>query len=158
MLSVPPAFVLSQDQTLYKSCISKVFRLFEILFNNACVITAYFLVFTWLFSLKKFQGSLLILALFNFQDAVLINQLIHYITFSSFCQVLFQVFSKNFFRDRHSEKRLNYYTTVSFVCQPLFRSFFKPVVLPVSDNLIIISLSNGFVKRFFKLFKEFLQT
>ena len=45
VLSVPPAFVLSQDQTLYKSCISKVRGLFEILFNNACVITAFFSLF-----------------------------------------------------------------------------------------------------------------
>lgn len=78
--------------------------------------------------------------------------------FQVFVKYFFKFFQKNFFRDRHSEKRLNYYTTVSFVCQPLFRSFFKPVVSSVSDNLIIIPLPNGFVKRFFKLFKEFLQT
>ena len=43
VLSVPPAFVLSQDQTLYKSCISISLSCIEIYpVHNACVITAFF--------------------------------------------------------------------------------------------------------------------
>ena len=42
VLGVPPAFVLSQDQTLYKVVYHKYFVLVKsILFNNACVITAF---------------------------------------------------------------------------------------------------------------------
>ena len=47
VLSVPPAFVLSQDQTLYYSCISRIFRFVEINpVHNACVITSCVLFFS----------------------------------------------------------------------------------------------------------------
>ena len=68
----------------------------SILFNNACVITARFLVsldflFPSLFAPEKeSQGSLLFLALFCFQGAVfvvLIRRLNYYITIFSFCQL-----------------------------------------------------------------------
>ena len=94
VLSVPPAFVLSQDQTLYYSCISIALpnALKSILLHNACVITfrVYFFqsVLDFLFPSnlhsKESQGSLLFLALFDFQDAVrllpLSEQLYYYIT------------------------------------------------------------------------------
>jgi len=76
----------------------------SILFNNACVITFVFfsLVLTFLLiSSKEFQGSLLFLALFGFQDAVSFRRyfrLFYYITAFLICQVLFQVFFKLFFR------------------------------------------------------------
>ena len=55
VLSVPPAFVLSQDQTLYKSCISiSVSTELRSLFNNACVITAHF--YTLCLSFPFFKG------------------------------------------------------------------------------------------------------
>ena len=72
VLSVPPAFVLSQDQTLYKSCISiSVSTKLRSLFNNACVITAHF--YTLCLSFPFFKGIsrvVTLFALFNFQDAV----------------------------------------------------------------------------------------
>ena len=104
----------------------------SILFNNACVITAHFLLFAWvlLFS-KKSQGSLLFLALFNFQDAVQLSafwavQLFYYITSLTVCQVLFQVFLKNFF------------STLDLRCLS-------------SDSLSIISHLFEFVNPFFQI-------
>ena len=158
VLSVPPAFVLSQDQTLYKSCISRIMRFFEILFNNACVITAFFsLCLT--FPVKEFQGSLLIFSIVQFSRCCRrYFRLIHYITFSSFCQVFSEdFFKKLFFCDRHSEKRLNYYITTCPVCQELFSNFFQNFSdcdCRLWDSLFIISLPDGFVKSFSKLFSE----
>ncbi|MDE5771020.1 MAG: hypothetical protein K2I06_05225, partial [Ruminococcus sp.] len=48
------------------------------------------------FLVKEISRVVTFLALFNFQDAVPITRLVHYTTLSSFCQVLFSSFSKNF--------------------------------------------------------------
>ena len=100
MLSVPPAFVLSQDQTLYKSCISISLRCIEIYpVHNACVITAFFsLVLTFLFpnllGKRNLKGRYFFLALFGFQDAVFafrcfcypVLRLLYYSIAFQFCQ------------------------------------------------------------------------
>ena len=105
----------------------------SILFNNACVITAHFLLFAWvlLFS-KKSQGSLLFLALFNFQDAVQLSAF-KQCSFSiishlqPFVKYFFQVFLKNFF------------STLDLRCLS-------------SDSLSIISHLSELVKWFLKSF------
>ena len=133
---MPPAFVLSQDQTLYDSCISIILsnELKSILFNNACVITFVFfsLVLTFLLiSSKEFQGSLL---------------------FFLHCLVF-----KMLFLFRLPAKQLYYYITAFLICQVLFSSFFKLffqllVTALLSCNFYIISHCLNFVKCFFKLF------
>ena len=163
MLSVPPAFVLSQDQTLYKSCISNGFHHFEILFNNACV--RYYCIFLSLcltFPVKEFQGSLLFLALFNFQDAVagttdlfIISHIFHFV------KSFWKTFSKTFLCDVTFNKRLDYYITVCPICQALLKKFFQKLLQTyfpksrnisekfnrlTSDSFIIIAYLSDFVK------------
>ena len=75
----------------------------SILFNNACVITAHFLLFAWAFPFfKGISRVVTFLALFNFQDAVLLPAFwavkpFYYITSSQLCQVLFSSFFKKLF-------------------------------------------------------------
>ena len=97
MLSVPPAFVLSQDQTLYENSISKQL---SSLWNQSCSITLalllrifYSLLELFLFS-KESQGSLLFLhcSIFKMLFAVLLRQLFNYITVSFLCQAFFESF------------------------------------------------------------------
>ena len=134
MLSVPPAFVLSQDQTLYYSCISKAVKLFEINpVHNACVITfcAFFILCLNSFffvSSKEFQGSLLFSCIVQFSRCCFkaFPRLLYYITSFRFCQVLFSSFFKNFFVISASPLgQLVYYITFSRVCQVLFQNFFQ---------------------------------
>ena len=136
MLGVPPAFVLSQDQTLYKVVyISSLELKYLILFNNACVITAYFLVFRLTFpSLKEISRVVtFFLALFNFQVAGLCPLRTALILY-------------------HNSKSLS----------STFSSFFKKLFVAAvlsRDSFNIISLSNSFVKYFFqKTVKNFSQS
>ena len=136
MLGVPPAFVLSQDQTLYKVVyISSLELKYLILFNNACVITAFFLVFRLTFpSLKEISRVVtFFLALFNFQVAGLCPLRTALILY-------------------HNSKSLS----------STFSSFFKKLFVAAvlsRDSFNIISLSNSFVKYFFqKTVKNFSQS
>ena len=133
VLSVPPAFVLSQDQTLYKSCISiNISVELRSLFNNACVITVHFYTLCLSFPCvsKESQGSLLI-CIVQFSRCCFafryLAEHFYYITFRRFCQALFFKFFKIFFRDLRCSlaDQLFYYITFSSVCQVLFSSFLK---------------------------------
>ena len=165
VLGVPPAFVLSQDQTLYDNCISYYpFRQFEILFNNACVITALFLILSLNSSSdfsKEFQGSLLFFfSIVQFSRCLsVISWLIYYITSFSFCQVLFEIFF-NFFLDLFSRRNLCHATTyllyhIFLDLSSTFLNFFQKIFLTSSaiflfsrssDSFIIISHLFSFVK------------
>ena len=131
VLSVPPAFVLSQDQTLYKSCISiSVSTELRSLFNNACVITAHF--YTLCLSFPFFKGIsrvVTLFALFNFQDAV-----------SCFALL------RNTFIISHSEDFVKYFFQV-------FSKFsFRDLRCSLQTSFSIISHSVQFVKYFFQVF------
>ena len=168
VLSVPPAFVLSQDQTLYKSCISiSVSTELRSLFNNACVITAHFytLCLSFPFS-KESQGSLLICIVqfsrccFAFRS---LAEHFYYITFRRFCQVLFQVFFKIFFGDLRCSfaDQLFYYITFSSVCQVLFQVFWKTFLLwppAISDQLFYYITFKSFCQVLFQVFSKFLSS
>ena len=66
VLGVPPAFVLSQDQTLYEVCILKPFGFIIILSSlRLLAITSFNSCF---FFQRNLQGFVLKKALFNFQD------------------------------------------------------------------------------------------
>ena len=109
----------------------------SILFNNACVITAHFLLFAWvlLFS-KKSQGSLLFLhcSIFKMLFSFLPFEQCSFSIISHlqpFVKYFFQVFLKNFF------------STLDLRCLS-------------SDSLSIISHLSEFVNLFFKfLWKKF---
>ena len=136
VLGVPPAFVLSQDQTLYDNCISYYpFRQFEILFNNAYVISALFLILSlnlfFRFPQKNFKGRYFSsLALFNFQgacqssaDLFIISHLFHFV---KYFLKFFSIFFLTFFQDATSVlRRLIYYITCFFICQVFFKTFLK---------------------------------
>ena len=66
MLGVPPAFVLSQDQTLYLSCISTAFRLVEILFISIArnLLVFFSLFFDFLFYSISYSGISRVVVLF----------------------------------------------------------------------------------------------
>ena len=95
MLSVPPAFVLSQDQTLYLSCILILF-FWEIwsqfLHCRAASFFSLCLTSLLLVSSKQFPRVLCFSLLFNFQDTVrfLFKALNYYITLLKACQALFE--------------------------------------------------------------------
>ena len=133
MLSVPPAFVLSQDQTLYKVVYIRAFTLkYLILFNNACVITLCFLKSFLDFPsylIKESQGSLLFLfALFNFQDAVFaLSESLIIISLSlCFVKYFFKIsFQKFFLSYSTASEQPIYYITFLSVCQVLFSFSFQ---------------------------------
>ena len=95
VLSVPPAFVLSQDQTLYLSCIYRRLRVFIsiLAITIRSQLPLWFFRLFWLLKVPiswNFKGFFACSALFNFQDtfeAGFVLQLLYYITFRSFCQV-----------------------------------------------------------------------
>ena len=74
VLSVPPAFVLSQDQTLYLSCIYRCFRIFISILAITISLAITFVIFSSFLtsqdseSLRNFKGFFACSALFNFQD------------------------------------------------------------------------------------------
>jgi hypothetical protein len=67
VLGVPPAFVLSQDQTLYKSCISKTFLSFEILLITIARNYRFFSLFWLLIFLysRNFKGIIFSIVQFS---------------------------------------------------------------------------------------------
>ena len=94
MLGAPPAFVLSQDQTLYKWYLItyKVLNLCKSSDTIACVLSNYlFLELFIVFFPNTFKVPQ-VSVLFNFQGPVPTvsrGQLVYYISFSSVCQELF---------------------------------------------------------------------
>ena len=95
VLSVPPAFVLSQDQTLYLSCIYRRCRVFIsiLAITIRSQLPLWFFRLFWLLKVPiswNLKGFFACSALFNFQDtleATFALQLLHYITSQDFCQV-----------------------------------------------------------------------
>ena len=110
VLGVPPAFVLSQDQTLHRVVSPSDFTHFEIWFiANRSQLLLCFIVLSdfsyWFIESTRVPVFLAFsfLALFSFQDAVrfpevfiLVKRLIYYTTFSEICQAFFQTFSSFF--------------------------------------------------------------
>ena len=104
----------------------------SILFNNACVITAYFLVFRLTFpSLKEISRVVtFFLSIVQFSScwfAISLRQLNYYITTSRLCQVLFSSFFKKLFVVITPSFRGQciYFTTLPLVCQEVFELFSK---------------------------------
>ena len=171
MLSVPPAFVLSQDQTLYKSCISISLSCIEIYpVHNACVITAFFsLVLTFLFSpiswvKKESQGSLLFLALFGFQDAVFALScetalILYHIflnlssTFFKFFQILFYVTAAPFCWAAFLLYHIFFCLSSTFF--NFFQTFFYVIPAPLRAALILYHLSPVLSSTFFQILFTF---
>ena len=136
VLSVPPAFVLSQDQTLYDSCISII--PFRMTWNQSCFITlalllSCFLVLSWLsfsFLQRNFKGRYFFLHCLVFKmlfllgvtsASFIISQLFQFVKY------FFKFFSNYFFaaRCRSFELQLLYYITPSSLCQVLFWKLFS---------------------------------
>ena len=163
MLSVPPAFVLSQDQTLYYSCISRIFRFVEINpVHNACVITSCVLFFSLyltscflqIFIQRNLKGRYFFLALFDFQDAALFTHcaLLRHFWHPGFTQ-FFQVPLSLPLTDFSS--RCDSYLIISQLLRfvnPFLKSFSKSFSLrrytSLSCNFYIISHCLFFVKPF----------
>ena len=116
VLGVPPAFVLSQDQTLHRVVSPSDFTHFEIWFiANRSQLLLCFIVLSdfsyWFIESTRVPVFLAFsfLALFSFQDAVfvvfgsvyLVKRLIYYTTFSEVCQAFFQTFSSFFWTSFH---------------------------------------------------------
>ena len=95
VLSVPPAFVLSQDQTLYLSCIlrMKIIRNIDPRNHDRSQLPFDFFVFSDFSKFQiplEFQGLFACSALFNFQDTFPrspLLQLLYSITSAPICQV-----------------------------------------------------------------------
>ena len=135
VLSVPPAFVLSQDQTLYYSCISRIFRFVEINpVHNACVITScvLFSVCTWLLvsfksSSKGISRVVTFSCIVRFSRCCAVYSLC--ITSSLLASGLHAILSSSTLFASHwlfiSLWQLLNYITASSICQPLFEKFFQ---------------------------------
>ena len=95
VLGVPPAFVLSQDQTLYEVCILKPFGFIIILSSlRLLAITSFNSCF---FFQRNLQGFVLKKALFNFQDTACLFDSFNIISHSFyFVKSFLQVFRKVF--------------------------------------------------------------
>ena len=121
----------------------------SILFNNACVITAHFLLFAWvlLFS-KKSQGSLLFLHCSIFKMLFFAYRLFCseafqlYHNFMLLSSTFFKFFKKLFKHPRFKLsviRQLIYYITSSHACQVVF---WKVFILTFSQvKLILFSYS-----------------
>ena len=146
MLSTPPAFILSQDQTLMLKVypVQKFLAtVFKVAFYKSC---SFIFMMTWIFSfailpaLKRAYSLLNLSRLFTVQ-------------LSKFCLLL------EASRCRcSSQRQLIYYITVELVCQQLFILFFQAVWLVRSavlgDSLFILSQAISFVNNFFILFSK----
>ena len=162
MLGVPPAFVLSQDQTLHKFVSPSRSLRFEIWFiaHESLAITVRFIVLSdfskynaeQISSFRIDQGFQFYSCLFfsrivqfsrcsrcRFQGACLVRRLIYYTTFQEVCQAFFQSFLKNFFR---TAPNLSYSELLSAVPLGQLASF------------SIIPHFQKFVKRFLKVFNR----
>ena len=142
VLSVPPAFVLSQDQTLYYSCISIALpnALKSILLHNACVITFrvyFFSVCTWL--LVSFKSS--------FKGISRVVTFSCIVRFSRCCSLT----------PSFGAALLLYHSflNLSSTFFKFFQIFSLLAVAPLSCNFYIISHCLPFVKLFLNLFSKF---
>ena len=158
VLSVPPAFVLSQDQTLYDSCISII--PFRMTWNQSCSITlalllSCFLVLSWLsfsFLQRNFKGRYFFLALFGFQDAVSVSlsseaALLLYHSFFNLSSTFFKFFQIIFFScslPLFWAATFILYHTVLTLSSTFFKNFFQKLF---SKVLSIPLKSPGSVKR-----------
>ena len=93
VLGTPPAFVLSQDQTLQYTLLKNRLALNYLIQNFVCL--AHLLS---AFALSKLARTFAFSwFLFSFQGAAVFRRLVYFITLSKVCQVLFYLFSKSFF-------------------------------------------------------------
>ena len=129
MLGAPPAFVLSQDQTLYKWYLItyKVLNLCNFSDTIACVLSNYlFLELFIVFFPNTFKVPQ-VSVLFNFQGPVPTvsrGQLIYYISLSSVCQELFWRFFELSGRLAGAVLRQLFdFTSFRSFCQDLFEIF-----------------------------------
>ena len=167
MLSVPPAFVLSQDQTLYKSCIYQILSYLKYLscsITLALLLRFFSLVLTFFFpnflGKRNLKGRYFFLALFGFQDAVFAlsceTALILYHIFLNLSSAFFKFFQILFmWPPLLFAEQLFYYITFPFVCQVLFSTFSNILLCDTrssQSSFNIISLISGFVKYFFSKF------
>ena len=143
MLGAPPAFVLSQDQTLYKWYLItyKVLNLCNFSDTIACVLSNYlFLELFIVFFPNTFKVPQ-VSVLFNFQGPVPTvsrGQLVYYISFSSVCQELFWRFfwSRPAVRPVLLEAAFLIKTAYSFyLIQSLLSRTFFEVFCRASDGL-----------------------
>ena len=155
VLGVPPAFVLSQDQTLHRVVSPNQFYL--ILKSGSLRIARnYCLRFIVLSDFSKYNADFTIWIDQGFQ---------FFLPFLfSHCSVFKMQFS-SFLRGFVLVRRLIYYTTLSDFCQAFFKVFLKffldrgsgsfPVSLDQVVSLFIIPHFKLFVKRFFRFFQIF---
>ena len=156
MLGVPPAFVLSQDQTLHRVVSPNQFYL--ILKSGSLRIARnYCLRFIVLSDFSKYNADQI--------SSIRIDQGFQFFLpfLFSHCSVFKMQFS-SFLRGFVLVRRLIYYTTLSDFCQAFFQSFLKffldrgsgsfPVSLDQVVSLFIIPHFKLFVKRFFQIFSN----
>ena len=122
MLSTPPAFILSQDQTLVK---------------NVCIRVR----IAWQFC------SCLLFWFDIFRCPFLKNLFKEFSGFVVYCSVINVLFCCCRFM-----RQLLYYIKAFHVCQQLFKIYFYRLFVVISDNLYILSCVFHFVNTFFKVF------
>ena len=119
VLGTPPAFILSQDQTLIIS-FSRLAHAWLLLFLGRilpeCFVLEFFSAFSGRYSLESFK----VIPLFSYQGSLSLfpRQLLYFITAIRFCQALFLSF---LFPKCNAQQRMLYY----HVYFPLSTSFYK---------------------------------
>ena len=139
MLGVPPAFVLSQDQTLYEVCILKPFgfTIFLIPIHYDCSqLPRSCLKLNTDFTLLEIYKGFVLIALFNFQDTI----------FRCPASAL-----SNFIIISYSFRFVKYFFKNSW---KLFEYFKLLTHFSVFSNLFIISHFPSFVKLFSENFRN----
>ena len=130
VLSVPPAFVLSQDQTLNQICISKYLPVLCYPVQSLLTIFFNFSVFSWpsrflqvSYTLRNFQGFLVFVVI-------------------QFSRYLFSLSCDSY--SRSPSRVLIYYITPARLCQYLFSKKIFPEAARRVNILIIPQLQNKF--------------
>ena len=136
MLSTPPAFVLSQDQTLHDRC------LFGSIFS--CLTYSNLLRFPFF---MKLAHRHLFAVLFSFQRTIALSDLISLSRHFSFVKQIFLFFLR-FFRAVYRLTDGGYYPTILFIfCQPDFFRFYRHFRfcshLPLSSAPLTLSPTSG---------------
>ena len=149
VLSTPPAFVLSQDQTLYKMVSTQVFRL-ELIFYRAICHSFIFIVTVpknWLLRTWQLLGRFLrdfsqesvpsgaffsLRCLIYKVHAASGGTLLLYMTSFRLSRTFFKVFW--LFPVRRCTQQLFYCITLSSVCQEVFQLFLFARLSLISDN------------------------
>ena len=144
----------------------------SILFNNACVITAFFsLVLTFLspnlLGKRNLKGRYFFLALFGFQDAVSAlsceTALILYHIFLNLSSTFFKFFSNSFLCDRRSFLLSSFFIISHFLLFvkyffQLFSNIFYVIPAPLRAALILYHLSLVLSSTFFQILSYFSQS